>query len=151
MTIESNSFKNNSPVPERYTCDGENINPHLRFADVPTKAASLALIMEDPDAPGKTFVHWLIWNIAPDTREIAEGAVLMNATSGTTDFGETGYGGPCPPSGVHHYFFRLYALDAILDLGPNATRADLEQAMQGHILDSAELIGTYQKGIFVSS
>lgn len=146
MIIQCPAFQNGQPIQARYTCDGKNFNPPLEFAEVPTGTASLALIVDDPDAPGKTFVHWLVWNLTPDTKAIAEGAMLMGATSGTTDFGETGYGGPCPPSGVHHYYFRLYALDTLLDLEPQATRPDLDQAMSGHILDTAEFMGTYARG-----
>lgn len=145
MKITSPSFAHNQNIPPKYTCDGENINPPLQFSDIPVDAKSLVLISDDPDAPIGTWVHWTIWNIDPETTEIAENNVPAGAIEGTTSFGETGYGGPCPPSGVHRYFFKLYALDTELDLPTSAKKEDLEKAIQQHILASAEVIGLYTR------
>ncbi|GAG65703.1 unnamed protein product, partial [marine sediment metagenome] len=107
-------------------------------------AKSLVLIVDDPDAPAKTWVHWTVWNIDPKTTEILENSIPQDAVEGVTDFGTSGYGGPCPPSGTHRYFFKLYALDTTLDLSSSATVEDIQEAMEGHILDSVELIGLYE-------
>lgn len=143
MKIESPSFSNNEMIPPNYTCDGANVNPPLMISGAPEDAKSLVLIVDDPDAPSKTWVHWTIWNIDPDTKEILENGIPQGAVEGMTDFGIPGYGGPCPPSGIHHYFFKLYALDITLDLSSSASAVNIQEAMQGHILDSAELIGIY--------
>lgn len=142
MQITSSAFQPNSAIPSKYTCDGANISPQLTIKDIPAAAKSLALIMDDPDAPRGTFVHWVVWNLPPDTKELAEGATVT-APQGTTDFGKKGYGGPCPPSGTHRYFFKFYALDTLLDLAPGASKQDLEKAMQGHTLTQGTLMGTY--------
>jgi Raf kinase inhibitor-like YbhB/YbcL family protein len=144
MKISSSAFGHNEAVPKKYTCDGSNINPPLTIADVPADAKSLALIVDDPDAPAGTWIHWTIWNINPGLTEIAENSVPAGV-EGYTSFGKPGYGGPCPPSGTHRYFFKLYALDTLLDLSPRADAKQLEQTMQGHILNQAELIGTYKR------
>jgi hypothetical protein len=146
MTITSPAFKNNKHIPAKYTCDGENVNPPLEIKDVPGNAQSLVLISDDPDAPGGTWVHWTVWNIDPKTTEIAENSVPEGAVEGVTDFGKPGYGGPCPPPGTHRYFFKLFALDTKLDLSENTTAKDLEAAMEGHIIEKAELIGLYRRG-----
>ncbi|HEX7456677.1 MAG TPA: YbhB/YbcL family Raf kinase inhibitor-like protein [Candidatus Nanoarchaeia archaeon] len=146
MKITSPVFANNASIPSKYTCDGSNFSPPLQFSDVPTQAKSLVLICDDPDAPGRVFVHWTIWNINPETSEIGEGKVPDGTTQGVTDFGEVGYGGPCPPSGTHRYFFKLYALDIILELPYSAGKEDVEKAMDGHIVAQAELVGNYSKG-----
>ncbi len=143
MKIESRAFMPGGTIPARYTCDGPDVSPPLRITGVPPGAKSLALIVDDPDAPGGTWVHWVVWNIAPDTAAVGEGRAPGGAEQGTNDFGKRGYGGPCPPSGVHRYFFRLYALDARLEPGGKATGADLERAMKGHVLGQAELVGRY--------
>jgi len=143
MKIESPSFSNNEMIPPNYTCDGANVNPPLMISGAPEDAKSLVLIVDDPDAPSKTWVHWTIWNIDPDTKEILENGIPQGAVEGMTDFGIPGYGGPCPPSRIHHYFFKLYALDITLDLSSSASAVNIQEAMQGHILDSAELIGIY--------
>ncbi|HAK61204.1 MAG TPA: YbhB/YbcL family Raf kinase inhibitor-like protein [Nitrospiraceae bacterium] len=143
FTISSTAFKPGGPIPSKYTCDGPNVNPLLVIEGVPANAQSLALIMDDPDAPGATWVHWVVWNIQPATKAIREDTVPPEASQGVNDFQNPGYGGPCPPSGTHRYFFRLYALNTSLDLGPDTTRAGLEDAMEGHILDQAELVGRY--------
>ncbi len=145
MKIESPVFKTNEMIPSRYTCDGQNINPQLNISGVPADARSLVLIVDDPDAPGGTWVHWTAWNIDPATGEIAEGSVPVGAVEGVTDFGVPGYGAPCPPSGTHHYFFKIYALDITLDLDSSATVTEVEQAMEGHMMGSAELIGLYSR------
>jgi Raf kinase inhibitor-like YbhB/YbcL family protein len=143
MKIESPAFGPDETIPAKYTCDGENINPQLDISGIPADAVSIVLIVDDPDAPVGTWVHWTVWNIDPGTEEIAENSVPGSSVEGVTDFGVPGYGGPCPPSGKHRYFFKVYALDTTLDLDTNATAKDVEDAMQDHILDSAELIGLY--------
>ena len=145
MKIESPSFQNNQPIPKKYACDGEDVNPALVFAHVPLEAKSLVLIMDDPDAPRGTWVHWTLWNIPALTKEIPENSVPNGAVQGITDFGRPGYGGPCPPLGTHHYFFKLYALDTILMISPSAKAGDLQEAVAGHILDQAELVGLYSR------
>lgn len=146
MTITSTAFQHNEQISRKYTCDGENHNPPLTFSKVPENAQSLALIVEDPDAPAKVFTHWLIYNMPSATIQILENQVPENCMLGMTDFGKTAYGGPCPPSGTHRYFFKLYALDSILDLPEGASKEEIEKKMQGHIIESAELIGLYKRG-----
>lgn len=145
MEIKSSAFQNNGNIPSKYTCDGRNINPPLQFSDIPVDAESLVLISDDPDAPMGTWVHWTIWNIDPKITEITEDSVPAGTIEGTTSFGETGYGGPCPPSDVHRYFFKLYAMNTKLDLSNSAKKEELEKAMEGHILASAEIIGLYAR------
>lgn len=144
MKIISPAFESNSKIPSKYTCDGENINPPLTFSDVPEEAKSLVLIVDDPDAPMGNWTHWLAFNIDPKTIGIAENSKFSNAEEGITNFGSKGYGGPCPPSGTHRYFFKLYALDIVLILN-NPDKEILENAMQGHILEKAELVGLYNR------
>lgn len=143
LRIESSAFGENEKIPAKFTCDADNINPQLEISGVPQETASLVLIVDDPDAPGGTWVHWTIWNIDPSTTGISENSVPSGAVEGVTDFGVPGYGGPCPPSGTHRYFFKLFALDTTLDLDSSATAADIETAIQGHALDSVELVGLY--------
>jgi Raf kinase inhibitor-like YbhB/YbcL family protein len=145
LKITSAAFVTNGYIPARFTCDWTDINPPLEIAQAPAEAKSLALIVDDPDAPIGMWVHWIVWNIDPATREIAEDNVPRNAAQGKNDWKRNGYGGPCPPSGVHRYFFKLYALDTKLNLGAGTTKTDLEKAMQGHILAKAELIGLYKR------
>lgn len=145
MEISSPAFTHNGSIPAQYTCDGDDKSPPLRISGVPRGAKSLALIHDDPDAPMGTWVHWLLWNINPLTEEIEENGVPPGAIEGTTSWGNTGYGGPCPPSGTHRYFFKLYALDTILDLPSSADMAKLEEAMASHILAKSELIGLYSR------
>ncbi|MBI5740409.1 MAG: YbhB/YbcL family Raf kinase inhibitor-like protein [Nitrospirae bacterium] len=145
LKISSPAFGQNENIPAKYTCDGNDINPPLIIDGVPEKAKSLALIMDDPDAPMGTFVHWVVWNIDPKTKEIKENSAPRGAQQGTTDFRRRDYGGPCPPSGVHRYFFKLYALDAPLAVGTGAKKTDLEKAMKGHILAEAQLVGLYKR------
>ena len=150
MRIVSSAF-NNTKMPSKYTCDGENVSPPLQFLDVPSSAKSLVLIVDDPDAPSKVWVHWVVYNINPKTSEVKENSVPQNGIEGMTDFGKPGYGGACPPSGTHRYFFKLYALDSILDLPQKATKQVVEEIMQSHILDKAELIGLYVRSFVISA
>ena len=145
LSLTSAAFNNNEPVPDKYTCKGENLNPPLTIKSRVKDVKSYALVVDDPDAVSGTWTHWLVWNIPPDTTEISENSVPANSTEGTTDFGEPGYGGPCPPAGTgkHHYRFKLYALDQVLGLESNANKHQLEQTMQNHILASTELVGTF--------
>jgi Raf kinase inhibitor-like YbhB/YbcL family protein len=145
LQIISPAFKHNEFIPKKYTCDGEDINPPFRIEDIPSKAKSLSFIVDDPDAPAGTWVHWVVWNINPDTREIKENSVPKGAQQGLNDFRKNDYGGPCPPSGTHRYFFKLYALDTMFNLGSKAKKSDLEEAMKGHILEKAELVGLYRR------
>lgn len=142
LQVQSVAFSNNGHIPPRYTCEGENINPSLEVSNVPERTKTLALIMEDPDAPRGTFDHWVVWNILPN-EAITE---RTNAgTSGVNSFGKTGYAGPCPPSGTHRYVFKIFAIDTMLDLQAGATKNELLQAMDGHVLSKGELLGHYQK------
>lgn len=145
MRIRSPGFANNGSMPSKYTCEGVEINPPLEFIDVPDEAKSLALVFDDPDAPDGTWVHWLVWNIKPDTNHVDEDSVPDGAVEGATSFGEPGYGGPCPPDREHRYFFKLYALDTMLELPGTATLSDLEMAMDHHIIAEAELMGRYER------
>lgn len=145
MKITSSAFEHNTKIPSKYTCDGENVNPPLQFLDVPGNAKSLVLIVDDPDAPSKTWVHWVVYNINPQTSDVKENSVPQGGIEGMTDFGKPGYGGPCPPSGTHRYFLKLYALDTALDIPRNATKQMVEEKMQDHIIDKAELISLYSR------
>jgi len=145
MILSSPSFQNNGYLPAKFTCDGVGVNPPLRFADIPDGAISLALILDDPDSPSKQFTHWLIWNIDPKTTAIEENSFPREAIQGRTNFRENKYGGPCPPTGAHHYRFRLYALDAMLDLPLSTDKPSLLAALAGHTLAEAELIGLYAR------
>lgn len=145
MQLTSAQFKNNEHLPDKYGCKGTNINPPLSISEVPAGAKSLALIVDDPDAPRGDWVHWVVFNIAPDAREISEGSVPAGAIQGTNDFGKTSYGEPCPPFGEHRYFFKAYALDTTLNLGTQTTKQDLEKAVAGHILAQAEIIGLFAR------
>jgi hypothetical protein len=144
MELLSRAFKNGGMIPSLYTCDGRDVSPPLEIKGVPEGAAALALVMDDPDAPGGTFDHWLVWNIPAGTKEIPEGTE-PKGVQGRTGFGATGYGGPCPPSGTHRYRLKLYALDAELKVAPGSRKAQLEAAMKGHILAETLLEGKYQR------
>jgi hypothetical protein len=146
LTVGSNVFIANGDIPKKYTCEGENVNPPLDVKGTPEEAKSLALIMDDPDAPGKTFVHWVVWNI-PLTRHIDEDE--LPGEQGVNDFGDVGYGGPCPPTGKHRYYFKLYALDNLIDLERGSTKQQLEQAMAGHIVAFGELMGHYKRMMII--
>ncbi len=145
MKITSSAFENNGFIPARYTCQGEDINPPLSWSDIPRGTESLALIVDDPDAPDGAFVHWLVWNIALDTQEIAENSVPEEAVEGANSGGQPSYMGPCPPSGTHRYFFKIYALDTKLSLPAGEDKEILRETMEGHVLGRAQLIGRYQK------
>lgn len=142
MKLLSPDFAHNQVIPEKFTCDSEDINPELLIEDLPEGVKSLALIVDDPDAPAGTWVHWVVFNI-PVTGKIA--SYSIPGTQGVNTAGGMDYHGPCPPSGTHRYFFKLYALDADMNLKEGSSKAQLEQAMQGHILDKAELVGLYKR------
>ena len=143
MQIFSPAFDNNQEIPEKYTCDGEEINPPLLFEDILDDTASLALVVSDPDAPQGTFTHWIVFNIDPEVRDIDEAEVPEGAMLGRNSAGKLDYVGPCPPSGIHHYIFRLYALDELLDLPEGTLHEEIIDAMEGHILETAKLVGLY--------
>jgi len=150
MQLTSEAFSHGEPIPRLYSCDGDDTSPPLRWTDPPEGTQSFALIMDDPDAPMGTWVHWVIFNLPANTRMLAAGFPLdpqisNGARNGRNSWGRMGYGGPCPPDGTHRYFFRLYALDQILTLAPGANKAQVLQIIQGHILAEAELMGTYQR------
>lgn len=145
MEISSPVFEHNGRIPGKYTCDGKNVNPPLIIKNVPSNAKSLALIVEDPDAPMGTWVHWVLWNIKPGIEKINENSVPRGARQGLNDFRKRAYGGPCPPSGTHRYFFKLYALDTRLSPGRNSKKTDLIEAMKGHIIAKAGIIGLYRR------
>ncbi|QEM70192.1 YbhB/YbcL family Raf kinase inhibitor-like protein [Geobacter sp. FeAm09] len=145
LTVSSPGFNQGEAIPARHTCDGEDTSPALVIGKVPPATRSLALVMDDPDAPMGTWVHWVVWNIPPQTREIPAHALPSQASEGKNDWHRTGYGGPCPPTGTHRYFFRVYALDTVLHLGNSTTKGELERAMQGHVLAKGELMGTYKR------
>jgi Raf kinase inhibitor-like YbhB/YbcL family protein len=151
MRVQSPAFAEGSRIPRSYTCDGKDVSPPLSWSGVPEGAKSLALICDDPDAPGKTWVHWVLFNLPPATRELPEGvparaSVSGGGVQGANDFRKLGYGGPCPPGGTHRYVFKLYALDLLLDLAAGATKAELEDAIEGHVLGQATLTGKYSRG-----
>lgn len=146
MKLTSSAFANNEPIPKQYSKDGGDKSPPLKIEDVPARTKSLALIVDDPDAPSGTFNHWILFNLTPNISEIREDSPPVMATQGRNDWGEVGYGGPQPPSGEHRYFFRLFALDTVLTLARGAKRGEVEQALQGHILDQAELMGRFSAG-----
>ncbi len=145
LKISSTAFPDGGKIPARYTCDDLDINPPLGFEDIPPEAKSLVLVVDDPDAPGGTWVHWLVWNIAPSVSSIDEDSVPTGAIQGMNDFKKHSYGGPCPPSGVHRYFFKLYALDAMLQIGAHSIKPELEKAMKAHVLAEAHIVGLYSR------
>ena len=143
MQLTSPAFEHQGTIPAKYTCDGSNISPPLAATDVPEAARSLVLLVDDPDAPGRTFVHWVVYDILPDVEKVQEDT--DPGTVGSNDFGNVSYGGPCPPSGRHRYFFKLYALDRELGLSPGQSKQQIEREMEGHIIAQAELIGLYAR------
>lgn len=154
LKLTSTAFSDNSSIPKRYTCDGENISPDLSWSGVPAGTQSLVLIVDDPDAPDPAapkmvFVHWVLYNIPPDIKGLPENITEDNlpkgAQQGINDFNKIGYGGPCPPSGNHRYFHKLYALDKVLPDLSEPSKDELLQTMEDHVLDKAELIGTYER------
>jgi Raf kinase inhibitor-like YbhB/YbcL family protein len=151
MIITCPSFEPGELIPPVYTCDGKDLSPPLRWTDAPAGTKSFALISDDPDAPVGTWVHWVVWNIPSSVNSLEENQPKKESLpggirQGTNDFQRVGYGGPCPPSGTHRYYFRLYALDTLLDLPATTTKARLEKAMKGHVLGEAELMGKYRRG-----
>ena len=150
LVITSSAFSEGGAIPKHYTCDGPDVSPDLAWSGIPDGIASLALICDDPDAPMGTWVHWVLFNIPADAdglaAEIPSDAALENgARHGTNDFRRLGYGGPCPPGGTHRYFFKLYALDTMLELDSGISKAQLLEAMEGHILAEGQLMGTYSR------
>ena len=150
IKITSSAFEDGGLIPAKYTCDGADMSPPLQWDAVPEGARSVALICDDPDAPMGTFVHWVIFGLPAETRELAENIpsdeTLPNgAKQGKSDFGRIGYGGPCPPSGTHRYFFKIYALDTEVGLAAGAAKGELLKAMEGHILGQGQLIGKYKR------
>ncbi len=151
ISISSEAFNDGGTIPDEYTCEGEDISPPLSWQGLPDGTKSIALIMDDPDASGRAFVHWVIYNISGSTQKLAKGIpkkekLADGSLQGMTDFGKAGYGGPCPPPGKpHRYIFKIYAIDKILDLPSKASKEDAETAMKGHILAKGELIGKYAR------
>jgi Raf kinase inhibitor-like YbhB/YbcL family protein len=143
ISVTSSAFESGGVIPAQFTCKGADHNPPLRLEGVPREAKSLVLIVDDPDAPGGLFSHWLVWNIDPGATEISAKAVPAGAAQGTNDFGKAGYNGPCPPSGTHRYYFRVFALDRKLDLQSGAKRSALESALKNHVLARGELMGRF--------
>jgi Raf kinase inhibitor-like YbhB/YbcL family protein len=144
MKITSSAFQEGANIPSKFSCDGANTSPPLQISDVPSEAKSLVLIVDDPDAPSGLFTHWTVWNISPQTSTIAEGST-PKGMQGTNDFGKSGYGGPCPPSGTHRYYFKIFALDREMDLPFGAKRGQLDAAMKGHVIAQGELMGRYSR------
>jgi Raf kinase inhibitor-like YbhB/YbcL family protein len=143
LSVESPAFENSKLIPAKYTCDGDNVNPPLTIGGVPEGTKSLVLIVDDPDAPMGIWNHWVVWNILPNARKIEENTVL--GTEGISTSRKHAYSGPCPPYGTHRYFFKVYALDAKLNLNANSTKKDVEKAMQSHVLAEGELVGLYRR------
>jgi Raf kinase inhibitor-like YbhB/YbcL family protein len=145
FALESSAFENAEAIPSRHSCEGEDVSPPLRWTNVPEGTRSLALVVDDPDAPGGVFTHWIAWGLDPAAGELDEGESAPGEVR--NDFSTTGYRGPCPPPGHgrHRYVFRLYALNAEFELGAGAAKAELEQAIEGHVLTTAELVGTYER------
>jgi hypothetical protein len=152
MNLASGAFAHNGAIPKKYTCDGNDSSPPLSWSGVPAQAKSLVLIVDDPDAPDPaapkmTWVHWVLYNLPPSAGGLAEGVKILPAgtAEGTNDWQRTGYGGPCPPVGRHRYFHKLYALDTVIQGLSRPNKAAIERAMQGHVIERAELIGTYER------
>jgi len=152
FAIKTTAFTNGGEIPRKYTCSGENVSPALTWAETPPQARSIALICDDPDAPGGTWTHWILWNLPAHVSSLPEGVPSSQETlsggarQGRNDFGRIGYGGPCPPPGrPHRYFFRLFALGAVLDVKPGAARTELESALNPHVLARAEWMGLFKR------
>jgi len=154
LTLSSNAFAQHGEIPARFTCEGEDIAPHLDWQGIPAGTRSLVLIVDDPDAPDpkapqRTWVHWVLYNLPPEAAELPEGTTAADLPPGTrvglNDWNRSGYGGPCPPVGRHRYFHKLFALDSVLAAMDRPTKADIEEAMAGHIIEQVELVGTYEK------
>lgn len=147
FTIKSAAFNEGGAIPSKYTCDGKDISPPLSWQNTPQGTKSFVLIVDDPDAPAGNWIHWIIFNISETTHELSENLCSLpnGAKQGENSWGKSTYGGPCPPTGEHRYFFKLYALDTLLNLPGGANRSQIESAMQGHILATAKLLGKYKK------
>ena len=145
LSLTSDAFANGQSIPAKYTCKGKNISPALAWTDPPAGTQSLALIMDDPDAPGGTWVHWVVFNIPGGTHTLPEDLRARGISVGKNSWGDMRYGGPCPPGGTHRYFFKLYALDSPLNLSPGATKDQVLKAMDGHTLAQGELVGTFSR------
>lgn len=151
LAIQTDAFPNGGEIPRQYTCSGSDISPGLQWSGIPQNTKALALIVDDPDAPGGTWTHWVVWDIPAQAGHLPEAiptdeTLPSGARQGRNDFGRTGYGGPCPPSGkAHRYFFRLYALDQVLQLRAGSERPDLEDAMRHHVISQAEWMGTFKR------
>jgi hypothetical protein len=150
IKVVSSAFQEGGMIPADYTCDGKNISPPLSWSGIPEKAVTLALICDDPDAPVGTWVHWVLYNLPASVKELPAGVppeerLASGAVQGKNDFRKVGYGGPCPPGGTHHYYFKLYALDKALELKPGAIKKELLKAMEGHILAEGQLMGRYKR------
>jgi len=150
MELTSQVFENGGYIPSRYTCDGKNIHPPLAISHVPSQAHSLVLFVEDPDVPlhlrkDGLWIHWVVFNIDPKDQQVEEGVGFSTGKEALTTYGKPGFGGPCPPDREHRYFFRLYALDTKLDLDEHITKFDIEDAMQGHVIEETELMGRYER------
>lgn len=143
--ISSSAFEKGGEIPKKYTCDGENVNPPLKIENVPLETKSLALVFDDMDAPRGSYVHWILWNIAPNIKEIKEKSVPEGAIQGTNGFKKQNYGGPCPPKRAHRYVFKIYALDIFLNLDPRSAKTDLGKAMEDHVIAQAQLMGVYKR------
>ena len=150
IKLTSSAFEDGGMIPSKHTCDGQDVSPALKWDNVPEEARSIALICDDPDAPMGTWVHWLLFNLPAEARELSENVpaddtLASGAGQGLTDFGRVGYGGPCPPGGTHRYFFKIYALDVQVELTSKARKRDLLSAMEGHILAQGQLVGKYKR------
>ena len=150
ITLVSATFKEGQPIPRQYTCDGVNISPPLEWSGAPKTAKTIAIIADDPDAPAGTWVHWVFYNLPAENIGLVENVpatetLKAGGFQGKNDFGKIGYGGPCPPSGTHRYFFKIYAVDTELPLKAGATKADLEKALEGHVVSKGQLMGTYSR------
>lgn len=145
MKLSSPDFAEGASIPPQFTCDGANVSPALEISGAPAETKSLALIVDDPDAPHGTWTHWLVWNIPPETKEIATGSVPRGAVQGVNDFSKNNYGGPCPPSGTHHYHFKVFALDKVLSLPASSKRKALDSALKGHVIGESECMGAYSR------
>lgn len=150
IKLTSTAFKEGESIPRAYTCDGVNVSPSLEWSGIPKTARTLAIVADDPDAPGGTWVHWVLYNLPADNIGLVENvpateALKAGGFQGKSDFGKIGYGGPCPPTGTHRYFFRIYALDSELPLKAGATKSELMKAMEGHIIVQGQLMGTYRR------
>lgn len=145
MDLTSQAFKDSGSIPAKYTCDGDNISPPLKWGGAPKETKSFVLIVDDPDAPSKVWTHWVVYNIPSSITESQEGSFPKGALQGVNDFGHMEYGGPCPPSGTHRYYFKLYALDDQLKLPQGASKQQVEKEIKPHILAQAQLMGKYSR------